>query len=342
MPRRPAPPPDDAPRPIQRGLFGPLDEPIAERVRPASFAADLVALGQRLPANLRLGTSSWNFPGWRGLVYAPTAAKAQLSRHGLAAYAQHPLLRTVGVDRTFYAPIEAREFADHAAQVPASFRFLVKGLGELLTPQRPDGRPNARYLDARAFAAECVAPAVAGLGDRLGTLLLQFPPQADALRDDPELFAELLRKFLFALPADVPYAIELRDEALFTERYVEVLHATSARHGFVVHPRMPSLARQRDLVPLDGPGRGPLVLRWMLHAGFGYEAAKARYEPFDRLVDPDPAQRRAITELVLAALQQSRAMTVVVNNKAEGSSPQSVQLLAQAIVAAGATHGWTP
>ena len=76
----------------------------------------------------------------------------------------------------------------------------------------------------------------------------------------------------------------------------------------------------------------------MLHAGFGYEAAKARYEPFDRLVDPDPAQRSAIAELVLTALQQSRAMTVVVNNKAEGSSPRSVQLLAQAIAAAFPTR----
>ena len=338
MARRTDPPPDDAPRPVQRGLFGPLDEPAAERVLPASFPADLVRLGQRLPTDLRLGTSSWNFPGWRGLVYAPTAPKAHLSRHGLAAYAQHPLLRTVGVDRTFYAPIDAREFADYAAQVPASFRFLVKGLGELLAPQRPDGRPNERYLDARAFAAECVAPAVDGLGERLGTLLLQFPPQARELCAEPGLFAQLLHTFLAALPADVPYAIELRDEALLTERYVEVLHATGVRHGFVVHPRMPKLARQRELVPLDGPGRGPLVLRWMLHAGFGYEAAKARYEPFDRLVDPDPDQRRAITELVLAALQQSRGMTVVVNNKAEGSSPQSVQLLAQAIAAAEATH----
>lgn len=334
MPRRTDPPPEDAPRPVQRGLFGPLDEPKAPGVQPASFAADLVRLGQRLPPDLRLGTSSWNFPGWRGLVYAPTAKKAQLSRHGLAAYAQHPLLRTVGVDRTFYAPIEAREFADYAAQVPASFRFLVKGLGELLTPRRPDGRANERYLDARAFAAECVAPARAGLGEKLGTVLLQFPPQPAELRDDPRLFATLLRRFLAALPQGVPYSVELRDETLFTEPYVEALHETGVQHGFVVHPRMPPLSRQRELMPLGGPTGSPLVLRWMLHQGFGYEEAKARYEPFDRLVDPAPTERHAIVELVLAALQQSRAMTVVVNNKAEGSSPCSVAQLARAIAAA--------
>lgn len=341
------------PRPVQQGLFGPLPEatPAAPAtptaVAPAAFAAELAALASRLPPSLRLGTSSWNFPGWRGIVYAANAPKAQLSRSGLAAYAQHPLLRTVGIDRTYYAPIPAGEFAGYAAQVPPTFRFLVKGFGELLAAQRRDGSPNPRWLDARAFVAECVEPAVAGLGERLGTLLLQFPPQPAELRREPRLFAELLQRFLAALPAGVPYAVELRDEVLLTPYYVDALQATGVRHGFVVHPRMPELARQRDLVPLeglpaglpgglpagllDGPSAGPVVVRWMLHPGYGYDEAKERYEPFDRLAEPDPGNRSAIAALVHAAVQRSRAVLVVVNNKAEGSSPLGVQELARAI-----------
>ena len=315
------------PHPQQQGLFGPLDEPAPATVAPASFAPELTALAQRLPASLRLGTSSWNFPGWRGVVYAPNANKAHLSRHGLAAYAQHPLLRTVGIDRTYYAPIAASEFADYGAQVPATFRFLVKGFGELLAPRRHDGSSNPRYLDARAFTAECVEPAVQGLGDKLGVLLLQFPPQGNELRNEPELFAQLLRTFLEALPRGVPYAVELRDDVLLTQQYVDTLHASGVQHGFVVHPRMPALARQRALVPLSGP----LVLRWMLHPGYGYDEAKERYEPFDRLAEPDPDNRSAIAELVHQAIAGSRAVTVVVNNKAEGCSPLGVQELARTI-----------
>jgi uncharacterized protein YecE (DUF72 family) len=313
--------------PQQQGLFGPLDEPAPATVAPASFAPELTTLAHALPPTLRLGTSSWNFPGWRGLVYAPNANKAHLSRHGLAAYAQHPLLRTVGIDRTYYAPIAAAEFAEYAAQVPATFRFLVKGFGELLAPRRSDGRPNQRYLDARRFTAECVEPAVQGLGDKLGVLLLQFPPQARELRNEPELFAQLLRTFLGGLPSGVPYAVELRDDVLLTERYVDALHASGVQHGFVVHPRMPELSRQRALVPLDGP----LVLRWMLHPGYGYDEAKERYEPFERLAEPDPDNRSAIAELVHAAIAGSRAVTVVVNNKAEGCSPLGVHELARTI-----------
>ena len=58
-----------------------------------------------LPTDIRLGTSSWFFPGWRGLVYDGVHPQVALSKQGLAAYAQIPLLRTVSLDRTFYAPI---------------------------------------------------------------------------------------------------------------------------------------------------------------------------------------------------------------------------------------------
>src|SRR5262245_47355549 len=62
-------------------------------------------VAQRLARGVYLGTSSWSFPGWQGIVYDGRASETQLARHGLAAYARHPLLRAVGIDRTYYAPM---------------------------------------------------------------------------------------------------------------------------------------------------------------------------------------------------------------------------------------------
>jgi hypothetical protein len=45
---------------------------------------------------------------------------------GLTAYHQHPLLRTVCVDRTFWRPLTASQYAAFAAQVDTDFRFVVK------------------------------------------------------------------------------------------------------------------------------------------------------------------------------------------------------------------------
>lgn len=332
---------DDAPkRPVQRSLFAPPGAPdevdAAERARaeprvaPAPTDAAVRALAARLPERLRLGTSSWNFAGWRGLVYARDAAVKQLSRHGLAAYAQHPLLGAVGVDRTFYGPVAAAEFAHYRAAVPDRFRFVVKAWGELLSPTL-HGRPgaNAGYLDAQRTGDECVQPAIDGLGDRLGAVLLQFPPQGRDVVREPRRFADRLHAFVGRLPRGVVYAVELRDAELFTAHYVDALAAAGARHGYVVHPRMPPLARQRELAPLVGP----VTVRWMLHAGFAYEEAKQRYQPFDALVDADPANRTAIAALCADAAALGLDVTVVVNNKAEGSAPLSLVALAEAIAA---------
>ena len=102
----------------------------ADGVDPAPVGADVCGLAAALPARIRLGTSSWSFPGWTGLVYAAhngqPATERVLARHGLAAYARHPLFRTVSLDRTFYAPLTTEEFARYAAQVPDGFRFVVR------------------------------------------------------------------------------------------------------------------------------------------------------------------------------------------------------------------------
>ncbi|MFO1077158.1 MAG: DUF72 domain-containing protein [Planctomycetota bacterium] len=322
--------------PTQLGLFGALgpdDEPMPD-VAPAVHGDGVGALAARLPAGLRLGTSSWNFPGWRGLVYAPGAAKKHLSRFGLAAYARHPLFRTVGLDRAFYAPLTATEYAEHAAMVPPSFRFLVKAWEELTSPTvRGKDGPNRRYLDADQAIDLVLAPAVEGLGDRRGPLVFQFPPQGAAVTKEPQRFADRLHGFLAALPPGTDAFVELRDAALLTGHYGEALAATATGHCFCVHPRLPPLARQLEVAGLPPAGRG-VAVRWMLHAGLAYEAAKARYEPFDRLVDPDPGSRGAVAALIRRALADLDEVTVVVNNKAEGSAPLSVIALAQDLAAA--------
>jgi hypothetical protein len=79
------------------------------------------------------------------------------------------------------------------------------------------------------------------------------------------------------------------------------------------------------------PVAGPLVIRWLLRRNRGYDEARDRYGPFDRLAEPDPDTRNAVAALVAEALAQGREVFVIVNNKAEGSSPLSVIELARAL-----------
>ena len=79
-----------------------------------------------LPPGFRMGTSSWSFPGWLGIVYARKRSTSMLAKEGLHEYAQHPLLRTVGIDRSFYAPIPDEDLLRYADQLGDEFPCCAK------------------------------------------------------------------------------------------------------------------------------------------------------------------------------------------------------------------------
>ncbi len=85
---------------------------------------------------------------------------------------------------------------------------------------------------------------------------------------------------------------------------------------------MPEVERQEAaLKALDGDMPGDLVVRWNLHRGFLYQAAKQRYEPFDKLVDEDSETRRILARMAAAAFKAGRRVWITANNKAEGVRP---------------------
>ena len=309
------------------------DEPPARGrgVAAAAARAECVALGSRLPARLHLGTSSWSFPGWSGMVYDRGASESTLARSGLEAYAKHPLFRSVGVDKTFYRPAPRAEFERLAAQVPASFRFLVKMWRGVVERESftPTTAPSA-FLDARVAEAECVRPAIEGLGEKAGPLLFQFPPMRLANAHAARGFLAGLRRFLAELPRGPLYAVEVRNRTLVGAELGELLADAGAVPCLTVHPTMPDVETQSRELALD-PAR-PLVMRWMLRGNHEYEEAKDLYAPFDRLVEPDDASRDALARLARAALDAGLGAWIIVNNKAEGSSPLSVERLARRIV----------
>ncbi|HTR84958.1 MAG TPA: DUF72 domain-containing protein [Reyranella sp.] len=321
-------------------------KPAPGEVRPAWDSPLLEA--PSLPAEIRLGTSSWFFPGWRGLVYEGVHPQTALSKKGLAAYAEIPLLRTVSLDRTFYAPITTVEYARYAAQVPDSFSFVVKApalvCDAVMRDEEGRGRvPNPHFLDPAIAAREFVVPCLDGLGAKAGPLVFQVSPLPRGLVEEAPVLIERLAAFFAALPRELGkhrplYALEVRNAELLTPRLMRMLAAAGVRYCVGLHDRMPEVERQETaLKVLDGDTPGDLVVRWNLHRGFLYQAAKQRYEPFDKLVDEDPETRRSLARMAAAAFKAGRKVWITANNKAEGSAPLSLLKLAGEIEAALAT-----
>jgi uncharacterized protein YecE (DUF72 family) len=290
-----------------------------------------VRVAQRLPKNVHFGTSSWSFPGWVGIVYAQLYGVSLLARHGLSAFARHPLLRAVNLDSAFYKVPTTEQLAGYAASVPENFRFMVKAYAGITA--LPGSSMALRrgvqpvFLDAGFTARHVVKPLVETLGTKLGALLFQFSPLGPAYTRAPSTFVARLGEFLAALPAGPTYAVELRDPEILGSEYEGALRATGAVHCSTVHSRMPPVDRQ---VAATAPG--PLLIRWMLRAGDDYERAGARYAPFDRLREPDKLNRDCIAAMIRAGLSSGRDVHMVAANNAEGSAPLTLLELAKTIV----------
>src|SRR5437879_4211366 len=101
---------------------------------------ELVALGSRIPASIKFGTSTWTYDGWTGDVYHRAYRGAQPARR-LEEYARYPLFRTVGIDSAFYEPPSEEVLAAYARALPAGFPWGSK-VGDRMADRRvrQDGR----------------------------------------------------------------------------------------------------------------------------------------------------------------------------------------------------------
>lgn len=327
----------DTPR-AQLDLFAPARpaDPLAEVYADARRVADALPLG------LRFGTSSWAFPGWEGIVYRDRYTESELAHEGLREYAQHPLLSCVGVDRGYYAPIPAADLARYATQLPDGYPCLMKAPASVTSmtlphgPRGADAKPNPDFLSPERFADEVLAPIrEARFEPHVGAVLLELPPVTRALRLAPRDFARRLDALVATVPDDIPLAVELRDRALVSDDYVDVLRRRRVAHVYNYWTAMPPIAEQRRMVPLDAL---PFVVaRLLLRPGTRYEERKEAFKPFDRLVDPDPTMRAEVVALVREAIEAAIPAYVLVNNKAEGSSPLTVREIA-ALYASGSAR----
>ena len=112
-----------------------------------------------------------------------------------------------------------------------------------------------------------------------------------------------------------------------TPAYFATLQKHGVSHVFNHWERMPAIHDQ-----LANPASltsSHVVCRLLLPQGLGYEEAREAYAPFDRLQAVDEPMRDDVVALWKACRAAGRSLSIIVNNKAEGSSPLTVRALLQ-------------
>ena len=143
-------------------------------------------------ARVRVGTSGWRYPPWRGTFYPEGLAQ----RRELE-YLSRPV-SSIEINGSFYSLQRPESFRAWAAETPEDFVFAVKGGAVHHPPQAAARRRDAGGELPRLRACWRSAP-------KLGPMLWQLPPR---MRFDPERVAA----FLELLPRTTSAAAELAAE----------------------------------------------------------------------------------------------------------------------------------
>jgi uncharacterized protein YecE (DUF72 family) len=291
-------------------------------------------LRARIPPLVRFGTSTWNYPGWSGLVYhrdyGPKGAAAKM----LEEYAAFPLFGTVGVDSSYYGPPTEAVLKSYADHTPRGFPFVSKVWSQLTVhrftkaqdPARA-GKRNPDFLNAELFVEEIYDPYRRHFADHTGPFVFEFQTIAKSSGIGAESFADRLDRFFSDLPRDAQYAVEVRNEEFLTPMYFAVLREHGVAHVFSSWTRMPPIGHQLDL---PGSISGPfIVARALLRPGRTYNEAVDVFAPYDRIREPNPKLRRDLARLVETAVKTRIPAYLLVNNRAEGSAPLTIAAVAE-------------
>jgi uncharacterized protein YecE (DUF72 family) len=291
-------------------------------------------LAARLPPRILAGPSTWTFPGWAGLVYPPGTGQKDLVDRGLEHASRYPLFRTVGIDRSHYAPLTDEELRAYAEQLPPGFPCVIKAWNALTIPAHPQtGEVNPAFLDPDVCEQRVLLPLAREFRDHVGAIVFQFPPLSPRDMPHPEAFAARLDAFLGALPTAFPYAVEIRNRGLLGAEYLEVLARHRVGHVLNLWERMPDVSRQ---LAIPGILTAPhVVCRLSIPPGNRYDDQKRKFAPFDKIVAPSESVRASIVELARACREMQRTLFITVNNKVEGSSPLTIRALIERMVEDG-------
>ena len=152
---------------------------------------------------IRIGTSGYNYPEWKGSFYPLDLPTSKMLTYYVERFS------TVEINYSFYRMPSEKTLTGWAAIAPDSFTFTLKAPRNITH--------DARLRDCKEIV-EVFCTRARILGSKLGVLLFQLPPW---LRKDEEL----LDTFTDWLAPDIRAAFEFRHASWHSEEVFERLKA---------------------------------------------------------------------------------------------------------------------
>lgn len=156
--------------------------------------------------NVSTGTSGFAYKEWKGAFYPDDLPADRF----LAYYAER--FRACEINNTFYRMPKPETLRGWSSQVPPGFRFVLKASRQIT---------HSKRLKDCAQPVEYLAQCARELGDQLGPILFQLPPN---LKKD----VDRLRAFLQVVPEGIRAAFEFRHASWHEDDVLDALREHGA------------------------------------------------------------------------------------------------------------------
>ena len=274
---------------------------------------------------VKIGTCSWKYDSWKGLIYSDEAASNYLKE-----YSQH--YNTVEVDQWFWSLFAGNKVSlpkektvnEYINSVPENFTFSVKVPNAVTLTHHYNKRkdrplqPNPYFLSNELFSRflETLAP----MKKQLGPLMFQFEYLNKQKMQDQASFIEQLAAFIRKCPDEYEYSLEIRNPNYLNKRWFEFLQDINAGHVFLqgyymppifdVYNKFKDLITESTVIRLHGPDRKGIE-----------EITKGVW---NELVDERDAELERVEEMVRDLVSKKVKTVINVNNHYEGSAPLTI------------------
>ncbi len=285
-------------------------------------------------SNIYIGTCSWKYDSWRGLVYSQS-----IDLNYLAEYSRK--YNTVEIDQWFWSLFPGGKVVlprpavvqEYVQAVPPDFKFSIKFPNSLtLTHYYRKDKTKELQLNPFFLSTDLYnrfLDILTPMHKHIGVLMLQFEYLNKQKMKSQQEFIDKLEQFVNQVGRRFELAIEIRNPNYLNSSYFKFLKILKLSHVFLQGYYMPALSDIYD--QFAEKLVSPVVIR--LHGPDRNSVEEKSGGMWNKIIEPRNKEISRITEIITDLNARKLDVYVNVNNHYEGSAPLTIEKIRHKIEA---------
>jgi len=277
---------------------------------------------------VKIGTCSWKYPSWKGILYSNGVGSNYLSE-----YAQH--YNTVEIDQWFWSLFAGNKVvlpkpevvSNYIASVPSHFQFSVKVPNAITLTHYYTRNKNIPLVTNPFFLSNDVFSEFLNLlhpmKNHLGALIFQFEYFNKQKIPSQRTFQEKFSTFIEKCPFGIPYCVEIRNPNYLNEEYFSFLRSANLipvfLQGYYMPPIFDLYEKYHDFIEKFA------VIR--LIGRDRKEIEEKSQGNWNQLWEPKEEELERLEIMVRDFVSREIPLLINVNNHYEGSAPLTIERL---------------